>query len=373
MKKITLSLFVLSAAVANAQLPVSHTAGKKNALIEEFTGIHCQYCPDGHKRSDQSTSANPTHVFSVNVHSGSYATPGSGEIDMRTADGTAILAIPSEKVAGFPAGDVNRATCTTPQTAGGIAMNRDTWAAAVSTILSQNAYVNIAGSATLNTSTRLLTINIEAYYTGNSPVSANYLTVMLKQDNILGTQTGGSTWYPAMMVGSQYKHMHALRDVLTAGSLGEAMGATTTGTLYTKTINYTVPASYANVAAVLADLRLIAFVSETSTNIINVCSIPISTTATDVNEVANLVNNVNVFPNPTPGASTISFNMVNANPVSVVLSNMLGQVVLKENLGQLNAGDHNYSFDASNLENGLYQVTLTVGDGTVTKNMTISK
>lgn len=373
MKKITLSLFVLSAVVAQAQLPVSQTAGKKNALIEEFTGIHCGYCPDGHKISDQITSGDPTHVFSVNVHAGSYAAPSSGEIDMRTTDGTAILAIPGMLVSGFPAGDVNRAPCTSPQQSGGLAMSRGSWSAAVNTIKNQNAYVNIAGAATLNTSTRVLTVNIEAYYTAAGP-SANYLTVMLKQDAILGTQSGGSTYYPAMMVGSQYKHNHALRDVLTTGSTGEVMGSTAMGYKFTKTITYTVPATIGNVAVTLANLDIVAFVSETGgKNIINVCKVPITTGTTSTNEISDIVNNVSVFPNPATSNATVDFNISEANNVSVAVSNMVGQTVLTENLGQLNAGQHNYLLDVANLNSGLYLLTITAGESKITKQVSVGK
>lgn len=373
MKKITLSLLVFSAAVAHAQLPVSQVAGKKKALIEEFTGIHCGYCPDGHKISDQITSGNPTKVFSVNVHAGSYATPSTGEKDFRTTDGTAILAIPGMLVSGFPAGDVNRAPCTSPQQSGGLAMSRGSWNSAVSTILNQNAYVNIAGEASLNTTTRVLTVNIEAYYTAAGP-AANYLTVMVKQDNILGTQSGGSTYYPAMMVGSQYKHNHALRDVITTGSTGEVMGSTAMGYKYTKTLTYTVPATVGNITVALADLDIVAFVSEAGgKNIINVCKVPISTGSTSTNDMSAIFNNVSVYPNPATSNATVDFNISEANNVSVVVSNLVGQTVMTENLGQLNAGQHNYSLDVAGLNSGMYLITITAGESKITKQVNVSK
>lgn len=372
MKKITLSVFILSAVVANAQLPVSHIAGKKKALIEEFTGIHCQYCPDGHKRSDDIVNANPTNVFSVNIHAGTYAPPNTGELDFRTIDGNAILAMPNMG-GGYPKGDVNRAPCASPITTGSLTMGRDKWAAAVAVILNQNSYINIAGSATLNTTTRVLTVDIEAYYTGNGP-SANYLTVMLKQDNILGTQSSGST-YPAMWNGSQYKHNHALRDVITSGYSGQLMNSPTiAGTTYTTTIYYTVPTTYVNIPVVLSDLDIVAFISESNgVNIMSVCKVPITTTATSVSELSHLVNAISVFPNPVSSTSEVSFNLVETTNVSVTLSNMVGQTVWSQDLGELNAGVNDFSLDAANLQNGLYLMSITAGNSTITKRVNVSK
>ena len=192
---ITAALALLTTFITNAQLPVSHTPSNKNALIEEFTGIHCQYCPDGHKISAQVVAANPGKVFAVNVHTGSYASPGAGELDLRTTDGDAISMLSGMGITGYPTGDVNRHLWygTT------LAIDRANWALACQKAMADPAYVNIAGEATLNTNTRILTINLEAYYTASSPQTTNKFTVMLLQDNINGTQTGASTWNPTMV------------------------------------------------------------------------------------------------------------------------------------------------------------------------------
>jgi len=370
MKILTLLLFVLSAVVASAQLPVSQVAGKKNALIEEFTGINCPNCPGGHAASNVLTSGNPTHVFSVNVHptGSNYTTPSGAQLDFRNLDGDAIRAIPTLGTVPYPSGTVNRAPCASPYSAGGLVMTKTPWTAAVATILSQNAYVNIAGEATFNAATRVLTVKIEAYYTANG-ATANNLTVMLKQDNIIGYQSGG---------GAQYNHMHALRAIINAPATGAAngpvMGATTAGTTYTTTISYTIPTAYKNIPVVDANLNLIAFVSEGATNIINVCKVPMTiTSATSAQELPGLLNNVSVFPNPTSSDANVSFNLVETNNVSVALSNMVGQTIMTKDLGQMNVGLNNFSLNASDLQNGLYLLSITVGTSMITKTVSIEK
>ncbi|MFM7823857.1 MAG: hypothetical protein ACKPB3_08805, partial [Bacteroidota bacterium] len=90
MKKLfTLSAMALASFSAFAQLPVSQQPAPKNAIIEEFTGVNCVYCPDGHKIAAQITAANPGRAFAVNIHTGSFATPSAGQPDFRTPDGNA--------------------------------------------------------------------------------------------------------------------------------------------------------------------------------------------------------------------------------------------------------------------------------------------
>ena len=74
MKKILLSVFALGTLAANAQ-NVSTTPENKNVILEEFTGIYCGYCPDGHRLAQELHDNNPGDVVLINIHTGSYATP----------------------------------------------------------------------------------------------------------------------------------------------------------------------------------------------------------------------------------------------------------------------------------------------------------
>ncbi len=374
MKKITLLFFTLVTVVASAQLPVSQTPGKKQAIIEEFTGHTCGYCPDGHKIVDNLITANPGKIFGVNIHAGSYAnTSSSYPKDFKTADGTAIAAIPGQSIAGYPAGSVNRVPAAVPQTAGGMAMSRGSFGSACATQYNANSYVNVAAQANIDPNTKVLTVNVEAYYTANGP-SANKLTVMLLQDKIMGPQSGGSTYYPAMMVGSNYTHNKALRDVITAGATGEAMtGGTTMGTTFSKTITYTIPATIGNIPTVLADMTVLVFISETEKTILAVTKPPITMGATEVQEFNALVSNLNVFPNPASSNPTVDFSISESNNISVIVTNVVGQTVVTKNLGQLSAGDHTFNLDASNLQNGMYFVKLTNGTDNIVTSVSIEK
>lgn len=276
MKRLLLSSAGMSLTLAAfAQLPVSTAPQNRKVLLEEFTGIHCVWCPDGHKMANQLKDAKPAgSVVIVNIHTGGYASPQSGEPDFRTAEGNAIAAIPNTNIAGYPTGSINRHKFEGQP---GYAINRGDWNKYADSTLAKPSYVNVALEGTLNVATRVLTVDVEAYYTANSPVATNNLTVMLLEDGVLGPQTGGTANYPAMVnPDGTYNHNHMLRKVLTSAATGEVINTTTAGTTVTKQYTYTVPAQFVNNAATLGNLQIIAFMAESSSEVITAAYGPLT-------------------------------------------------------------------------------------------------
>ena len=276
MKKFTFALVSLLALTftAKAQQYVSTEPANRNVILEEFTGRNCGYCPDGHLIANQIMASNPGRVWAINVHAGSYA-PTTYPNFNTTASATILSGF---SVSGFPSGVVNRSTSA--------AQGRGSWNSLSSQQLNQAAECNVAGIARINPDTRMATITVEVYYTGNSSVNENYLTVAMLQDSILGSQSG-MNGNPAQVVGNQYCHMHILRDVITP-VWGEAVSPTTQGTLITKTYEYQIPeiiGSPNGVNVVLDHIFFLAWVSEqyqgTPTRpILNACELE-KTTMTD--------------------------------------------------------------------------------------------
>lgn len=154
------------------------------------------------------------------------------------------------------------------------ALGRGSWNSAVNQILAQVSPVNVAARATLDFNTRIMTIEVEAYYTANSSVPTNMLNVAILQNNILGPQSGASA-NPAQVEGGQYRHMHMLRDLVT-GQWGETIDTTTQGTFVSRTYTYTVPQTISNEEMVLEDLEVIVFVAEGHQEILSGCQAEIS-------------------------------------------------------------------------------------------------
>ena len=90
----------------NAQTLVDTLLHNKNVVLEEFTGIHCGYCPDGHVIAQSIHAAYPQRTSLINVHTGGYANPSVGEPDFRTVFGSSLSS--QSNVSGYPAGTINR-------------------------------------------------------------------------------------------------------------------------------------------------------------------------------------------------------------------------------------------------------------------------
>jgi len=262
MKKVLLVLILIAGINVNyAQLPVSQTPENKNVVLEEFTGIHCGYCPDGHKRAQEIYDAHPNDVVLINVHTGGYANPNAGEPDFRTQFGSALAN--QSGLAGYPAGTINRHLFGHSQSgsATATALSRSTWAADAATILGESAYCNVALEANVDVQTRVMTIDVEVYFTADSPVATNYINVALLQNNVEGYQAGSSLNPAQVLPNGNYNHMHILRHLIT-GQWGEALTANTQGTLLQLQYTYTLPNDINGIPLEFGNLDIAAFVAE---------------------------------------------------------------------------------------------------------------
>lgn len=250
--------------MALGQSMVSTSPENKKVILEEFTGIACVYCPQGHQIANQIMNNNPGNAYVINIHQGGFAVPSGNQPDFRTAFGDAIVNQSySGNGFGYPSATVNRHVFPGMQmsAAGTTAMGRGNWTAASNQILQQPSYVNLAAEASVSVSSRTVTVNVEAFYTANSPVSTNRLNVALLQNNTKGPQTGGNQ-------GNNYNHMHRLVHLLT-GQWGEEITTTTQGTLVERTYTFDVPAKFRNVFADISELEVVVFMTETQQEVIS--------------------------------------------------------------------------------------------------------
>ena len=267
MKKLLLSIFALSTLAVNAQTFVSTTPENKNIILEEFTGISCGYCPDGHKIGQQLHDANPNDVFLINIHTGGYATPQGPGTDFNTSFGAAIAG--QTNLGGYPAGTVNRHEFAGLQQNGtGTAMSRGEWSSASTQLLSQPSPVNVGIQATVDMATNTLVVDVEVYYTGAQFVTSNMLNIAVVQNNIEGPQSGMSLNPTAILPNGNYNHSHMLRHMLT-GQWGEIISTLTPGTLYSNQFTWVMPADIAGVTLDPTNIAVVAFVSEGNQEILS--------------------------------------------------------------------------------------------------------
>ena len=257
MKKIVLSLLGLFSAFAvSAQTPqfVSTEPANKNVIIEEYTGINCGYCPDGHRIVREFEEDNPGRVFGINVHAGGYAAMYT------TQWGNALMN--QTGIQGFPSGTVNRHVFSGNATI----LDRGQFVSRGNQILNQSSFVNVAAQATIDATARTMTVNVEAYYTADAETASNKLNVVLLQDSIIGPQSGASANPSQVTSDGQYIHMSMLRDMIT-GQWGDDItapeGSTVipAGTLIQRTYTYNIPGSISDELVKLGHLKLVVFIA----------------------------------------------------------------------------------------------------------------
>ena len=254
MKKIFLLSFLVLAFIIHvtAQTFVSTIASNKKPILEEMTGWTCPNCPAGHTIAATILSANMGNVLVIAYHpTGSSYTNGDPMVSAYAGafyNGPFISATTGSRY--MPSAMVNRKTSTT----GDRILGRDEWTAKVNTAKLESSPLNVGVSSSYNSSSKILTVNIEVYFTADV---TNTLTLyaMITEDGIIANQSGGS---------STYVHNHVFRQALpnpSPAQWGQAIVAPTTkGSL--KTITYTFDNSTTNYN--MSKCEIISFVRNAS-------------------------------------------------------------------------------------------------------------
>lgn len=242
---VIMSVFMMPAFPSGAWNVGTEPTGK-SAVIEEFTGIHCPNCPDGHVRASELLRAHHGEVFTIAIHAGPFATPRVNEPNFITTEGTEIH--DHFPVNGYPCGVVSRR-----DQGNGIVQGRGDWGPSARTITREESPVNLYAEAPYDADTRILRVKVEGYYT--SGMNDPRLTVMLLQNNILGPQSGG-------MLGVEYPHRHILRDILTDNVFGDEISEKAAGEYFLREISYVLPEEIDGIPTAACDMALVAFVSE---------------------------------------------------------------------------------------------------------------
>ena len=94
---------------------------------------------------------------------------------------------------------------------------------------------------------------------------------------------------------------------------------------------------------------------------------PLSTT-----EVMDLDFTYDIYPNPSQSVSYIKLNLDKSNDVSYSLKNSMGQTVTEQNIKNISSGITEFSIETSNLANGIYFLTLQVGNRIVNTRLAVS-
>jgi hypothetical protein len=86
-----------------------------------------------------------------------------------------------------------------------------------------------------------------------------------------------------------------------------------------------------------------------------------------------LASSLNLFPNPANEKATVNFTLTESSAVTLNIYDMTGQLVeVVTNNEQLLAGDYSLNVETSSLPSGVYFMTLTSGELSVTRRLTVA-
>lgn len=182
------------------------TPQEKNVLLEEFTGVRCVNCPQGHELLDNLENQHGERFLAVSNHSEFLAEPYDGDQDLRVADAQAFEDLLGP-IAAKPSASVDRKLFSGETS---LVYFTQKWANYVNQQLSQTTPVNIHIEAEFDNAARNLDVIITLHYTAEE-LQDNKLTVLLLEDSILTSQIGQGS-----VIDTAYVQNRVLRKSLTS-------------------------------------------------------------------------------------------------------------------------------------------------------------
>ena len=179
--------------------------------------------------------------------------------------------------------------------------------------------------------------------------------------------------YPASTT-SQDEFHYAMRKVLPNGN-GITLSALQAGVTQTETQSHTFtignPAQgNSNLwGSSMNNITVVTFIQNTSTGEILQGGISLVTTSIGENE---LDRGLSVFPNPSNGLVFLDVELEQSAQVSYQVFNALGEIVRTESRSTP-AGGQRFTMDMSDLESGLYYVSVQSGDMRATRKVTLTR
>ena len=183
--------------------------GKKVTLLEDYTGVKCNNCPEAGALALQLQEQYEGHLVVLGVHpKGALQNPAGGFPDFRTEDGNEWNN--AFNIAAYPNGLVNRI--------GGV-LGAAQWASAVSSYMNTQAPVRLIVKTEFDETTRELKISIHSKFLQQFEGADIRLITCMMEDNILGKQVTPDG------IDENYMHRHVFRGTADGQTWGRLLSS----------------------------------------------------------------------------------------------------------------------------------------------------
>ena len=345
---------------------------KKVNVGEEKTGAWCGWCPRGAVGLANMESEND--FIGIAVHN-------RDPMVVAAYDGKIGTYIPS----GYPRGGVDRVVDGNPSPSGFLAMHN----ARKNTVVPcdvKNVVLAVVGGQ--------LSVSADSEWYGS--ISGNYrLSCVIVEDDVIsvdqtnyyagGKRAGsmpfpagknnsynfGGASSPAKVPSSDFLGYDHVAVSLSSNNILGTPNSLPTTTVPVGIHSFTFPDVPATVVGNINNAHAIVMVVNANTGeILNAAK---SNSIVSVEDIEDAKFQVNIYPNPTQGETTIAFELNGQNTVTLEVYNAMGSLVYTENQGVMNPGSHKLTYDGNSLINGFYFVNLTIGNQVISKKVTVFK
>lgn len=205
----------------------------KNVVIEEFTGVRCPNCPQGHQIIKSIKQTNPDRIVAVSLHPiNSLGAPYSFSVqDFRTQQAQSLFDYFGQ-IGLQPAASIDRMKFSGENA---VLLDKNKWTGYVNQQLSVATPINVNVEPIYDSVTRELTAVIELHYT-QSIAEENRLTVAITESEIVTAQLDGS------VIDTFYTHKDIMRTFLTALQGDQITATTVAGRVVRKVYKVTLDA-----------------------------------------------------------------------------------------------------------------------------------
>jgi hypothetical protein len=331
-------------------------------VIEEATGTWCGWCPRGTVFMDSLHGENPEAIL-IAVHN-------DDPMDFGTYD-DGIAGVPG--FLGYPGISIDRVEVQDPSDIFTYYDNHR----------SEFGFANVGVSAAFNATTRQCDVTATASFAASLNGSYRF-AVVFTEDGVTGSGDGsnanaqdydqvnyysyqssnlalvgaGKDWQQETnpVPATEMEYDFVARAILPSfqGQAGSLPSSIAAGSYHQYSFTYTVPAGYDETR-----MRVIALlIDATSGQILNANKVDGIQGSVGTKQVAQSGLAMTVFPNPSGNDLQVSFGMENEDQISVVVSNMMGQELIRSDQGMLSSGIHQLQLDLSGLPAGTYNVSV---------------
>ncbi len=343
---------------------------KHRVVMEEPTGTWCQWCPRGAIYMDSIAKAKPNDVVVISVHNGDPMVVAAYDAGV----GALIGGYPSLLVDRKEEADPSQAFDQFTKHTGDFAFAD---ISATHTISGNALTVNakVTPATDLSGDWRLALVPIEDRCHGTNSTWNQSNAYSGNATPMANTEFNFNT-LPNPVPAAQMYYDYVARDIVGGfdGAAGTLPTSMTNGTPYTKTFNYTIPATWgtSGIAPNISRMKYaVLFIDKTGNagvirNAVEATVFPLGFSDIVKNNIIEAV----AYPNPATDKISIDFTTTEAVKATYSIVDMTGKIIATKDLGTLSTGANTVEIATANFAAGMYSIVLTTDKGTFQSKFT---